>query len=98
MAGQQKLSPQPDHRLIARENIGARNPGMFAHVFASEDSSVASAPPTSRYVAPYPDPWTETVADAANKGYFSIDKSVLFLTLQHNANRAQNCVLANALT
>lgn len=67
MAGQPKLSPQPDHRRIAREKIGARNPGIFAHVFASEDSSVASAPPTSRYVAPYPDPCTETVADAANK-------------------------------
>ena len=67
MAGQPKLSAQPDHRRNDRENIGARNPGTFAQVFASEDSSVASAPPTSRYVAAYPDPWTDTVADAANK-------------------------------
>ena len=65
-AGQEKLRPHPppDHRRIASENIGARKPGIFAQVFASEESSVASAPPTSRYVAAYPEPCTETVAEA----------------------------------
>ena len=47
-AGQQKLSPQPDHCRMNSENIGARKPGIFAQVFANEDKSVASAPPTSR--------------------------------------------------
>ena len=48
-AGQPKLSAHDPNRRRKNSAIaGARNPGMFANVFASDESSVASAPPTSR--------------------------------------------------
>jgi hypothetical protein len=64
-AGHAKLSVHESKRFRkSRAIAGATKPGMFAHVFARDDSNVVSAPPTSRYVATYPEACTETVAEA----------------------------------